>query len=181
CFVCNKDGSSLDQEEGLCTFCPTASLKMSVPAQIVEHMAIHMLFDENPPADCCGFCLSTDGFCSIQLKKRKGRDGTNKIDLEHSCCPNAANLGLVNAAKSSVRHPCTNAPGYCPVPGCAEVIWKYNLKSHIEKTHTVANLDAYKSYYEIDAEERTLLKTASKRKTRERTKVTVNFKISEPH
>ncbi|KAJ7885680.1 hypothetical protein B0H14DRAFT_2563692 [Mycena olivaceomarginata] len=89
------------------------------------------------------------------------RDWTNKIDLEHSRFPNAANLGLANAAKSSARHPCTNAPGDCPVPGCAEVIWKYNLKSHIEKTHTAANLDAYKFYYEIDAEERTLLKTAS--------------------
>jgi hypothetical protein len=84
CFVCHKEGSSLEQEEGLFSLCSTASFKINTPAKIVEHMAMHMLFDRNPQVNCCDFCLSTDSFCSIQLKKRKRRNGTNKIDLEHS-------------------------------------------------------------------------------------------------
>ncbi|KAJ7881238.1 hypothetical protein B0H13DRAFT_1503883, partial [Mycena leptocephala] len=115
CFVCNKEGSSLEQEEGLCSLCRTASFKINTPAKIVEHMVMHMLFDRNPQVNCCDFCLSTDSFCSIQLKKRKRRNGTNKIDLEHSRCPNVGNLGLANARKSSNKRPCTNVPEYCPV------------------------------------------------------------------
>ncbi|KAJ6570667.1 hypothetical protein B0H10DRAFT_1813335, partial [Mycena sp. CBHHK59/15] len=138
-FVCNKDGSSLEQEEGLCTLCLTLSLKINTPWKIVEHMAIHTLFDNDPPidraGDPCGFCLSADGFCSIQLKKCKGRDGTNQIDLDHSQGPNAGNLRLKNAAKASEARPCTNVPDYCPVSGCADVVWKYNLKSHFERIH----------------------------------------------
>ncbi|KAJ7720895.1 hypothetical protein B0H14DRAFT_2300778, partial [Mycena olivaceomarginata] len=189
CFVCNKDGSSLEQEEGLCDRCPTVSLKIKSPVKIMEHMAIHMLFDPDTPTDCCGFCLSTGAFCSIQLKKRKGRDGTNRIDLEHSRCPNAGNLGLVSAAKSTARTlftdpttlPCTNAPGYCPIPGCADIIWKYNLKSHILTTHPGADLDSYLSYYAITAAEREGLKTISKKKSRQRSGKKINFKISERH
>ncbi|KAJ6575901.1 hypothetical protein B0H10DRAFT_1717438, partial [Mycena sp. CBHHK59/15] len=147
CFVCNKEGSSLEQEEGICTLCPTVALSIRSAFKIVEHMAIHILFDRNPPIDRdsypCGFCLSTGSFCSILLKKRKGRDGANQIDMNQSRCPNLVNLGLANTAKSSDKRPCTNVPLYCPIPSCADVIWKYNLKNHIQKTHPSANILTY--------------------------------------
>ncbi|KAJ7187789.1 hypothetical protein C8R46DRAFT_1241005 [Mycena filopes] len=183
CFICNKDGSSLEQEEGLCARCPTVSLNINSPAKMVEHMAIHMLFDLPPdePLDYCGFCLSANPFCSIQLKKRKGRDGKNKIDLEHSRCPNLGNLGLVNAAKSSQRAPCTNHPDYCPIPGCADIVWKYSLPSHITTVHPAADLSAYTSYSFISPSERSQLKTISTKKQRQRTGKKINFKISEAH
>ncbi|KAJ6489800.1 hypothetical protein C8R45DRAFT_929113 [Mycena sanguinolenta] len=161
CFVCNKDGNSLKQQEGLCPHCPDVSLKINSPALIVEHMAIHMLFDLNPPVDCCGFCLSVDSFCSLQLKKRKGKNGTNKIDLDHSRCPNVGNLGLAHAGTYSERRPCTNVPDYCPIP---------------------ANILSYKSYYDIDAKERQGLKVISQKKPRKRSqKKTITFKISVAH
>ncbi|KAJ6583650.1 hypothetical protein B0H10DRAFT_1962136 [Mycena sp. CBHHK59/15] len=111
CFVCNREGSSLLQEEGLCTLCPSASLSIKSAQKLVEHMAIHILFNRNPPIDHngrpCGFCLSTNFFCSVVLVKSKGGDGAIRIDMAKSRCPNLANLGLVTAAKSSERSPCT--------------------------------------------------------------------------
>ncbi|KAJ7818045.1 hypothetical protein B0H13DRAFT_1922524 [Mycena leptocephala] len=104
CFVCNREGSSLEQDEGLCVLCPSASLSFTSPAKLVEHMAIHMLFDQNPPinreAGPCGFCLSTNSFCTILLIKTKGSDGAVRIDMARSRCPNLANLGLATAANS---------------------------------------------------------------------------------
>ncbi|KAJ6449855.1 hypothetical protein C8R45DRAFT_1128561 [Mycena sanguinolenta] len=154
CFVCNKDGNSLKQQEGLCPHCPDVSLKASS----------HSRAYGNPHA------------------KRKGKDGTNKIDLDHSRCPNVGNLGLAHAGTYSERRPCTNVPDYCPIPGCADVVWKYNLKSHIVKTHPTANILSYKSYCDIDPKERQGLKVISRKKPRKRSqKKTITFKISVAH
>ncbi|KAJ6575542.1 hypothetical protein B0H10DRAFT_1837676 [Mycena sp. CBHHK59/15] len=112
CFVCNKEGSSLEQTEGLCTLCPTALLSVKSLYKLVEHMAIHILFDHNPlidrSADPCGFCAGTKSHCSIVLVKCKGMDDTIRIDLTRSHCPHLANLGLESAAKSSKQSPCMN-------------------------------------------------------------------------
>jgi hypothetical protein len=148
---------------------------------MVQHMTTHMLFDLDLPTDCCGFCLSTGTFCSIQLKKRKGRDGTNYIDMEHSRCPNLGNLGLVNAAKTTDRQPRTNVPDYCAVPACLDVVWKYNLQSHIRHIHPAADIDLYKSHYTVSSGEQTKLKAMSQKKPRQRKGKTTTFKISEAH
>ncbi|KAF7371377.1 hypothetical protein MSAN_00774200 [Mycena sanguinolenta] len=156
CFICNRDGISLEQDHGLCLLCPTATLKVSAPAKLVEHMAIHILFDKSIDrnASPCGFCLSTDSFCSIVLIKKKGSDGAVRIDTERSRCPNIANLGLATAANSSKNNPCTNRPLVCPVSPCPDIIWKYNLETHIRTVHPAANISNYKSYYELaDGEE----------------------------
>ncbi|KAJ7236459.1 hypothetical protein C8J57DRAFT_1247700 [Mycena rebaudengoi] len=185
CFVCNKEGSSLVQEEGCCSLCPTVALSMKSPPKIVEHMAIHILFNTNPPidpdADVCGFCLSTGGTCSIRLLKRKGREGGQRIDLEQSRCPNAANLGLGNAAKFSANRPCTNIPVHCPLLNCADVVWTYNLESHIRRIHPSANLEAYESYYAKHPNETSELKRISRAKTRKSSKKAITFRISERH
>ncbi|KAJ7906531.1 hypothetical protein B0H13DRAFT_2333370 [Mycena leptocephala] len=166
CFVCNKDGSSLLQEEGLCTLCPKATLSVKSAYKLVEHMAIHILFDRNPPLDrnlnLCGFCLGTN--CSIVLVKSKGGDGAIRIDMKKSRCPNLANLGLVTAAKSTDRSPCTQRPFTCPVSPCADTVWKY------------------KHQYELAEGEEVALRTISTRKTRSsKKKKKVNFRISEEH
>ncbi|KAJ7207746.1 hypothetical protein C8J57DRAFT_1540855 [Mycena rebaudengoi] len=144
-------------------------LSMKAPHKIVKHMAIHILFDTNPPIDpdddVCGFCLSTGGHCSLRLVKRKGKDGSQRtgIDLEQSRCPNVANLGLGNAGKFSENRPCTNVP------------------SHIQRIHTGANVVAYKSYYDKHPSEKVGLKRISKTKTRTRGKKAITFRISEQH
>ncbi|KAJ6587722.1 hypothetical protein B0H10DRAFT_1831611, partial [Mycena sp. CBHHK59/15] len=125
CFICNREGSSLEQMEGLCTLCPTASLNLKSAYKLVEHMAIHMLFDRNPcidmSADPCGFCVGTQSHCSIVLVKRKGTDGAIRIDQTRSRCPNLTNLPLEFAAKSSEWSPCTNRPMVCPVSPCPDI------------------------------------------------------------
>ncbi|KAJ6579843.1 hypothetical protein B0H10DRAFT_1678265, partial [Mycena sp. CBHHK59/15] len=156
------DGSSLLQEEGLCDLCPSTSLSLEAPYKLVEHMAIHILFDRNPPIDRtanpCGFCLATQSFCSIVLVKRKGGDGAIRIDMSKSRCPNLANLGLASAVKSTEQSPCTNTPLLCPISPCADIIWKYNLKSHISCVHPTANLSRYRSHFELAEGEEVALK-----------------------
>ncbi|KAJ6459302.1 hypothetical protein C8R45DRAFT_942329 [Mycena sanguinolenta] len=185
CFVCNREGSSLEQNEGLCSLCPTASLSVTSPAKLVEHMAIHMLFDQNPPverdASPCGFCLSTNSFCTIVVIKNKGSDGAVRIDMDRSRCPNLGNLGLATGAKSSGKKPCTNRPLLCPVSPCPDVIWKYNLKSHIQSVHPGANVNNYKSFYELaDGEEANLKRISTTKKRKSKTKK-INIRISPQH
>ncbi|KAJ7506496.1 hypothetical protein B0H11DRAFT_1628302, partial [Mycena galericulata] len=172
CFVCNKDGSSLLQEEGLCTLCPKATLSVKSAYKLVEHMAVHILFNRNPPIDrnlnVCGFCLGKTA-CSeptIVLVKSKGGDGAIRIDMKKSRCPNLANLGLVTAAKSSDRSPCTQRPFTCPVSPCPDTVWKYNLQSHITRVHPTATLSRYKTDYELAEGEEIALKTISTTKRR---------------
>ncbi|KAJ7882900.1 hypothetical protein B0H13DRAFT_2538947, partial [Mycena leptocephala] len=185
CFVCNREGSSLLQEEGLCTLCPGASLSVKSAHKLVEHMAIHILFDRTPPiergARPCGFCLSTNSFCSIVLVKSKGGDGAIRIDMAKSRCPNLANLGLATAAKSSERSPCTNGPVQCPISPCAEFEWKYNLKAHISTVHPTATLSRYRSHYELAEGEEIALRTISTTKKRKSSKKKISFRISEDH
>ncbi|KAJ7882459.1 hypothetical protein B0H13DRAFT_1629493, partial [Mycena leptocephala] len=180
-FLCNKEGSSLLQEEGLCTLCPGASLSVKSAHKLVEHMAIHILFGRTPPIECdarpCGFCLSTTSFCSIVLVKSKGGDGAIQIDMAKSRCPNLANLGLANAAKSSERSPCTNGPVQCPISPCAEFEWKYNLKAHISTIHPTATLSRYRSHYELAKGEEIALRTISTTKKHKSSKKKISFHI----
>ncbi|KAJ6609513.1 hypothetical protein B0H10DRAFT_1813581, partial [Mycena sp. CBHHK59/15] len=182
-FVCNRAGASLEQTEGLCTLCPTASLTVKSPYKLVEHMAIHMLFDRNPlisrDANPCGFCLGTQ--CSIVLVKRKGGDGATRIDLAKSRCTNLANLGLATAAKFSMRSPCTNCPCLCPIVPCQDIVWKYNLESHIRNVHPTATLTNYKREYSLAEGEEVALKTIATAKPRKSSKKSIKFKISHEH
>ncbi|KAJ6583639.1 hypothetical protein B0H10DRAFT_2096937 [Mycena sp. CBHHK59/15] len=185
CFVCNRDGTSLEQEEGLCTLCPSAALSVASPAKLVTHMAIHMLFDQNPPINResgpCGFCLSTNSFCTIVLIKSKGSDGAVRIDMARSRCPNLGNLGLATAANSSKKNPCTNRPLVCPISPCPDIVWKYNLKTHIQTVHPSAKVANYKSYYDLAQGEEIELKRISTTKKRKSSKKKINFRISPQH
>ncbi|KAJ6563479.1 hypothetical protein B0H10DRAFT_2445393 [Mycena sp. CBHHK59/15] len=153
--------------------------------KLVEHMAIHMLFDRNPridmSADPCGFCVGTQSHCSIVLVKRKGTDGAIRIDQTRSRCPNLTNLPLESAAKSSERSPCTNRPMVCPVSPCPDIKCKYGLESHIHTIHPTANLSNYRSYYALAEGEEIALKTISTTKKRKSSKKAITFKISPEH
>ncbi|KAK6971988.1 hypothetical protein R3P38DRAFT_2585558, partial [Favolaschia claudopus] len=173
------------QEEGLCNLCPTAVLTVAAPAKVVEHMAIHQLFDKNPAIDRdsspCGFCLSTDSFCTIVLKRSKGAEGASRIDMDRSRCPNLGNLGLATAAQSSTKNPCTNRPLLCPISPCPDVVWKYNLQTHIQTVHPSANISNYRSYYQLAEGEEVELKRISTTKRRKSSKKKINFRISPQH
>ncbi|KAK6977813.1 hypothetical protein R3P38DRAFT_2809893 [Favolaschia claudopus] len=185
CFVRNRSGLSLVQEQGLCDLCPTASLSLKRPTKLVEHMAAHILFDKNPSINRddnpCGFCLSTKDHCSIVLIRSKGSDGATRIDTTRSRCPNVANLGLTAAANSSQKNPCTNRPMVCPVSPCPSVVWKYNLKLHIQTVHPTARLSNYKSYYQLAEGEEVELKRISTTKKRKSSKKKIDFRISPQH
>ncbi|KAJ7232149.1 hypothetical protein B0H12DRAFT_1029103 [Mycena haematopus] len=183
CFICNRDGASLEQDHGLCKLCPTTTLKVSSPSKLVEHMATHIMFDPSVDrsANPCGFCLSTDSFCSIVLIKGKGSDGAIRIDSTRSRCPNLANLGLAVAANSSQKNPCTNRPLRCPVSPCPDIVWKYNLETHLRTVHASANISNYKSYYELADGGKVELKRISKAKKRKTKKKHIDFRISPAH
>ncbi|KAJ6546314.1 hypothetical protein B0H10DRAFT_2202838 [Mycena sp. CBHHK59/15] len=101
--------------------------------------------------------------------------------MAKSRCPNLANLGLVTAAKSSERSPCTNGPVQCPISPCAEFEWKYNLKAHISTVHPTATLSRYKSHYELAKGEEVALRTISTTKKRKPSKKKISFRISTEH
>jgi hypothetical protein len=162
-------------------------LSIASPAKLVEHMAIHMLFDQSPPIDRsagpCGFCLSSNSFCTIVMIKGKGSDGAVRIDMTRSRCPNLANLTLSTAAKSSKKNPCTNRPLACPVSPCPDVLWKYGLEAHIRTVHSDANISNYESHYKLAEGEEVELKrisTTKKRKSKKK-KQAISFRISPDH
>jgi hypothetical protein len=119
-------------------------------------MGMHILHDRaiqnryNP----CGFCLRSN--CHVRLKKGKGRKGGESVDKEKSTCPNAVSLSLASASKSTTSSPCSNVPRQCPL--CEAIIWKYNLKVHIETTHPNATIANYEHHYRIEKTERIALK-----------------------
>jgi hypothetical protein len=101
--------------------------------------------------------------------------------MAKSRCPNLANLGLVTAAKSSERSPCTNGPVQCPISPCAEFEWKYNLKAHISTVHPTATLSRYKSHYELAKGEEVALRTISTTIKHKSSKKKISFRISTEH
>jgi hypothetical protein len=148
-------------------------------------MGMHILHDPSliGAVNPCGFCLNTGDRCSINIVKGKGRKGALMVDI-NSRCPNTAKLSIASASKYVANNPCTNHPLRCPI--CrdnAEPIWKYNLRSHIERVHPTATLDDYKEEFKLHPDERARLKTLFQKKSRRtRTKKQViDINISEAH
>jgi hypothetical protein len=132
----------------------------------------------------CGFCLNTGGLCSIRVTKGKGKKGALVVDPLKSRCPNVAKLSITAASKYSDTSPCTNHPLECPL--CqegADLVWKYNLPSHIQKVHPTATLEEYEYLYAVGASERAKLKTLYSAKPRhsKKKKQVIDIKISEAH
>jgi hypothetical protein len=127
-------------------------------------MGMHILFDsaaKNAP-DPCGFCLMPGGLCVVRLKKGKGRKAQfPQLDFDNTKCQrnNQVKLSIKAFRKSTKSSPCTNIPINCPLcPSGSNAIWKYNLQDHIASVHPTANVDEYKTLFEIEKAEKVLLK-----------------------
>ena len=123
---------------------------------VVQHMGEHFLHDGGAKGlvNPCRFCLSTGQVCFIYLKKAKGSDRANTIDMRKSRCPNLCTIKLGFAAKSSAKSLCTNVPLICPLcPKDVQAVWKYNMKRHIESIHPEAKAEDYADLYTISTTE----------------------------
>jgi hypothetical protein len=122
-------------------------------------MSAHILHDvrlkdmESP----CGFCLNTGTTCIIYLIR--GSKGTTSIDMKNSRCINLRKISLKAASTFTHTSKCSNHPLACPLcPPKSPAVWKYNLHSHIVKLHPTADVELYKTHFEITQDENTLMK-----------------------
>ena len=88
----------------------------------------------------CGFCGSTDGSCSVTLKKGKvhGTRSTLTVSTD-SVCPllySSMSYGAATGPKST----CRNVPVSCP--HCPKWLWSYGYLAHIESQHGENMVDA---------------------------------------
>ena len=135
CFACAKEGEVLSaKQKARCSYCEDLASDCCEGVKLIEHMAAHILHNKDAQglANPCGFCLSTGQICSIYLKKAKGSDRGNTIDMTRSRCPNLCQVRLAIAEKASKNSPCTNIPLFCPLcPVNHPAVWKYNMYNHI--------------------------------------------------
>jgi len=163
--VCEKDSpdgdTSREMDTDACPYCRTSKISLSSLSGpvLVRHMSAHILHDvrlkdsENP----CGFCLSTGTACIIYLIR--GSKGTTSIDMKSSRCLQLRKISLKAAATFSHASKCSNHPLACPLcPPKSPAVWKYNLRSHIVKSHPTADVELYKTHFEITPDEGTLMK-----------------------
>ena len=97
--------------------------------------------------------------CTFYLQKGKGVSSAPQIELCTSCCPNPISKFFYAAASTeSTNSPCTNVPVVCPLcPSTSSVIWKYNMKTHLIKTHpSVRSSDILTAYTISDSEKAAL-------------------------
>lgn len=163
--MCEKDSTdgdtSRETDSDACPYCRTSKVSLSLlsgPA-LVKHMSAHILHDvrfkdmESP----CGFCLNTGMTCIIYLIR--GSKGTTSIDMKNSRCINLRKISLKAASMFTHTSKCSNHPLTCPLcPPKSPAVWKYNLRSHIVKSHPTADVELYKTHFEITQDENTLMK-----------------------
>jgi hypothetical protein len=124
---------------------------------------MHILHDDavkNSPSPC-GFCLLPDSRCIVRLKKGRGQKGSHHINWDNTICQhgNKVSLSIKTFQKSTTTSPCTNIPMNCPIcPSGSNAIWKYNLQNHITTVHPTANIEEYKTLFEVSKFERVMLK-----------------------
>ena len=163
--MCEKDSPDGDTSREIDTdaysYCRTSKISLSSLSGpvLVRHMSAHILHNvhlkdsENP----CGFCLSTGTACIIYLIR--GSKGTTSIDMKSSRCLQLRKISLKAAATFSHASKCSNHPLACPLcPPKSPAVWKYNLRSHIVKSHPTADVELYKTHFEITPDEGTLVK-----------------------
>lgn len=141
CHLCRKD------------------LSLSKGNRRVLHMSLHILFDPRVAhtSNPCAFCLKTDpALCVLHLSDQMRR-GKHQLDMTRSSCLMLVPFSFGNLSKSTPTNPCTNYPVKCPHSSCAKVVWRYNLKTHLQADHSLSNeriLGAHKELVEITEDER---------------------------
>lgn len=149
CHLCRKD------------------LSLSKANRRVLHMSLHTLFDPRAArtSNPCAFCLKSDpALCLLHLSDQMNR-GKYQLDTTRSSCLMLVPFSFGNLSKSTPANPCTNHPVKCPHSSCARVLWRYNLKTHLQVDHSLSDerLSAHEELFEITEAE--LLRMGDKWKT----------------
>ncbi|KAF8874313.1 hypothetical protein CPB84DRAFT_1853644 [Gymnopilus junonius] len=165
CFACQADAVDAlrlyEEDSPTCSLCPGLSLEVLSSPDLLKHMGGHILHDPRLQGcmSPCGFCLNSQ--CEIFLT-RHGQ--IFSIDMQKSTCPSRRKVSLKTAQSFTENQPCTNHPLKCPI--CPKVVWKYNLKAHINDNHPTATVQLYESFYKLHGDEFILMKHAYLTKTR---------------
>ncbi|TFK58753.1 hypothetical protein BDN72DRAFT_746964, partial [Pluteus cervinus] len=139
----------------ICSRCgDRAEISPTKPQRILEHMAAHILFDEqlDTTEERCGFCLRPEG-CTMIVKKGRGSSAHPSVQLSLSKCPNLVRFTYNKAAQSTESAPCSNVPVNCPLcPPRSSAVWTYNLAIHFQKQHRLRPADFPHSHKRDDLE-----------------------------
>jgi hypothetical protein len=131
--------------------------------------------------------LRPDRICQIYLVKKRGsRPDGQQVDYKTSSCPKLSKFAYKSATEHHPKSPCTNVPVHCPLcPDRAAAVWKYNLHAHIQTCHAGADLDNYRSQWEVTNMERegmALVRHRIQNPRKRKAKSSKNsIKISESH
>lgn len=160
CFVCADERK---EEEILapktCAHC--SNDLPAAPQRLLEHNAMHILYDPNIKAlsEPCGLCLRPSPACTFKLAKGKGAGANPRINKDGSSCANIATFNYGAAMVSSTSSPSSNVPINCPhCSSTASAVWKYNMKAHLIDKHPYVDLEENKSLWAVSNTERSLLK-----------------------
>ena len=146
-----------------CPVCrPAIPWDISKTCKILEHVAIHILFDSMLDAtkELCGLCMRPSPLCSFYLQKGKGFGSSQQIDERISRCPNFLGKLLYSAAATErTNSPCTTVPVTCPLcPSKSAAVWKYNMKLHFAQAHPSMRGGDFLKAYAISESEKAALK-----------------------
>ncbi|KAF9003190.1 hypothetical protein BDZ89DRAFT_1240632 [Hymenopellis radicata] len=174
CFNCELDSQQQRHADGLfCSFCskPSVPFDLTQPKMILTHIGSHILHG-GLTGERCGMCGALAPQCQYFLTK-----GANpQVDRERTHgCPvfdslETRGFRYATAAQSIASNPCSNVPIRCQI--CtrqnpkAAAIWKYTAKAHYMSKHPTADLNLYKSDWELSKSE----EAAMKKEYRERAK-----------
>ena len=115
--------------------------------KMFQHMAYHIGRGEIPVAAAppCGFCGNTDGRCHLVMNKVK----TAKAHFQ----PTAASCAHGCFVKHNIASLCKpvvhNEPIKCPVPGCPDCVFRYNMEQHMKVDEDHSNFEASPSEQEV--------------------------------
>ena len=177
-----------------CSRCrPPVSWDTTKTHKILEHVAAHLLFDSglDTSQELCGLCMRSSPLCTFYLRKGKGASSAPQIELRTSRCPNLISKFFYAAASTeSTNSPCTNIPVVCPLcPSTSSAVWKYNMKTHLIKTHPSVRSSDVLTAYTISESEKAALrlrwdkrhKASRQRQTRRGNVTQTPLTISEVH
>jgi hypothetical protein len=155
------NGSGNAQPDHCHKCCPPVPWDTSKTHKILEHVAMHLLFDDTVDAsrELCGLCMQESPLCVFYLRKGKGAGSAPQVDYRISRCPNLTGKFLYSAAaKERTNSPCPNVPIICPLcPSTSPTVWKYNMKIHLAKNHPSICSDEFQ-HYEISQSEKDAIK-----------------------
>ncbi|KAF8216254.1 hypothetical protein K438DRAFT_1459027, partial [Mycena galopus ATCC 62051] len=164
CFVCEGENDLHGVEESdshTCLKCtPPVALNVTHPQTVLTHMGAHILYDSTVDwsTQPCGFCGKPFPLCTFSLKKTA--DGlTIKLDGSKGCSNFVKKFNYGVAAKLTKGSPCSNVPLRCPECDTKDPsIWRYNLKEHLIRFHSLTSVSRYQDLWELTESESTAMR-----------------------